>query len=118
MPTRSERRRLMRRKAKRKALHNHQEQTNLGFWNELFCGNNRHINLILRQGSIRHQPKAVRQIVLGKRLMQTAEEKKEEEEYFVNLSKRIFHSVTESDMDGLDDCITELEDKVGKGKHR
>ena len=73
---RSEKRRIDRRRARRKARKNHDGDTPvLKCRMGIYEGNRRPINLMLRAGGIRHQPRRVREIVKGKRHIMTRAEK-------------------------------------------
>lgn len=71
---RSEKRRIDRRRARRKARQSHDE-SNMKSWMEQTSGNRKKVNLWVRTGGIRHQPRRVRMIVKGKRCMMTRAEK-------------------------------------------
>jgi len=76
---RSELRRINRRRARRKARQSHDGETNLKSWMEQTSGNRKKVNLWIRTGGIRNQPRRVRMIVKGKRRMLTRAEKEKED---------------------------------------
>lgn len=74
---RSERRALERKRARCKALRKHLTPCSL------FDGDSRKAHLRVRAGGVRHQPRHVREILLGKRRCMTRAEQEAEKE-FVN----------------------------------
>lgn len=61
MTTRKEKRRLVRKKARRKSRLSWERGTER-IWMEMYCGDPRRLRLSRRQGSRRHMPKSVREM--------------------------------------------------------
>ena len=112
---RSELRRINRRRARRKARQSHDGETNLKSWMEQTSGNRKKVNLWIRTGGIRNQPRRVRMIVKGKRRMLTRAEKEKEDKFVVAILKATFRlAFGEDEKDVFDDLHAELRGEKAK----
>ena len=95
---RSELRRINRRRARREARKNHNgDAPSLKYRMGIYDGNRRPINLMLRAGGIRHQPRRVREIVKGKRHIMTRAEKEATAKVVASILKATFSLVLGGD---------------------
>lgn len=78
---RSELRRINRRRARRKNLRAMDKYCRYRFELWFLDGNRRRLHLTFRAGKYRHQPRRVREIVKGKRYIQTREEQSKTDEF-------------------------------------
>ena len=112
---RSELRRINRRRARRKARQAHDGETNLKSWMEMTSGNRKRVNLWIRTGGARHQPRRVREIVTGKRRMLTRAEKEKEDNFIASILKATFRLAFGADeKDVFDDLHAELRGEKAK----
>ena len=113
---RSEKRRIDRRRARRKAMKNHDGDTpTLKCRMGIYDGNRRPINLMLRAGGIRHQPRRVREIVKGKRHIMTPAEKEATAKLVGSLLKATFGLLFgRNEEDVFDDLHAELRGEKAK----
>ena len=112
---RSEKRRIDRRRARRKARQSHDGETNLKSWMEQTSGNRKKVNLWIRTGGIRHQPRRVRMIVTGKRRMLTRAEKEKEDKFVAAILKATLRlALGGNEKDVFDDLHAELRGEKAK----
>lgn len=78
---RSEIRRINRRRARRKNLRAMDKYCRYRFELAFLDGNRRRLHLAFRAGKYRHQPRRVREIIKGKRYIQTREEQSKSDEF-------------------------------------
>lgn len=107
---RSEKRRIDRRRARRKARKNHDgDIPALKYWMDLYDGNRRRINLKNRAGGIRNQPRRVRAIVKGKRHIMTRAEREATDKVVASILKATFRlAFGGNEKDVFDDLHAEL----------
>lgn len=87
---RSEKRRIDRRRARRKNLRAMDKYCRYRFELTFLDGNRRRLHLTFRAGKFRHQPRRVREIVKGKRYIQTREEQRKSDEFVDTLVAATF----------------------------
>ena len=78
---RSEKRRIDRRRTRRKNLRAMDKYCRYRFELTFLDGNRRRLHLTFRAGKFRHQPRRVREIIKGKRYIQTREEQSKSDEF-------------------------------------
>ena len=106
---RSELRRINRRRARRKNLKAMSKYCRYRFELWFLDGNRRRLHLAFRAGKYRHQPRRVREIIKGKRYIQTREEQNKTDEFIAAVVEATFRLALGADeTDVFDDLHAEL----------